>query len=206
MEAGNRSSLIHTSGSSSSTRSCFLLTLHFLGALLLPCAGSVYKDSAAQCGWHSQGPGRTRCPGRISSACTGQEVQIQVFGERGSTWVCSSWSNPAPCRIFLLLHTAERGSGSLMMRIDFPLSQTWVVSSVQKECYVWEGHISRAGSGAMAITQSCSCLPAPKPPHSSCTAVSTLLFIHMVCPGLYLSSRDWEMPKSSPVKFSHCYE
>lgn len=112
MEAGNHSSLIHTSGFSSSTHSWFLLPLHFLGVLLLPWAGSVYKDSAVQCGWCSQGPGRTRCPGRVSSACSGQEVQIQVCVEKGNAWGCSSWSNPAPCRIFPLLFTGERGAGS----------------------------------------------------------------------------------------------
>lgn len=128
----------------------------------------------------------------------------------GNTWVCSSWSNPgySPCS------AGERGAGnqvlgpSLMMGIYFPLPQTRVVSNVQKgrQCYVWEGQHFQSRIWCNGITQSCSCLATPKPPHSSCTAVSTLLFIHMVCPGLYLSSRDWEMPKLSPVKSSHCCE
>lgn len=150
-EAGNHSSLIHTRGSSSSTHSWSLLTLHFSGVLLLPWAGAVYKDSAVQRGWHSQGPGRTRCPGRVSSARSGQEVQIQVCVEKGNTGVCSSWSNPAPCRKFPLLYTGERSTGNqvldptLMKRIYFPLSQSWAVSKVQKgrQCYVWEGQHSQ---------------------------------------------------------------
>lgn len=72
---------------------------------------------------------------------------VCVCVEKGNTWVCSSWSDPAPYRIFPWLYTGERGAGNqvlgpaLMMRIYFPLSQAWVVSNVQKgrQCYVWEG-------------------------------------------------------------------
>lgn len=97
---------------------------------------------------------------------------------------------------------------ALMMRIYFPLSQAWVVSNVQKgrQCYVWEGQHFQSRIWCNGNYPKLFLLACSKISSQSCTAVSTLLYIHMVCPGLYLSSRDWEMPGLSPVKFSHCYE
>lgn len=146
MEAGNRSSLIHTSGSSSSTHSRFWLTLHFLGPLLLPWAGSVYKDSAAQCGWHSQGPGSTRCPGRVSSACYGQEVQIQVFGRGGAHGCAPAGATQLPAG-YSPCSTRVKGAqetkwgpctddGNLLSSVPDPGS---LQCPKGRQCYVWEG-------------------------------------------------------------------
>lgn len=67
----------------------------------------------------------------------------------------------------------------------FPRSQTRVVSHVPDDS-VGAGRDGtlRAASGAMAVTQSHSCLPAPKPPCSYCYPLCTRTAragLHVIC-------------------------
>lgn len=143
MEAGNCSTLIHASGSSSSTRSWFYLTFHFLGVLLLPWAGSVYKDSAVQCGWHSQ---EQEGPGVLAESpvhALGRKCRSRCVWRRGTHGCAPAGAAQLPAG-YSPCSVGERKPSAGPRTDDenlLSVSQTRVVSHVQKgiQCYVWEG-------------------------------------------------------------------
>lgn len=90
-------------------------------------------------------------PGSRKDQVSWQSLQCMLWAGSADPGMCGEGEHMGVLqleqpRIFPLL-TGERGAGnqvlgpSLMMGIYFPLSQTRVVSNVQKgrQCYVWEG-------------------------------------------------------------------